>query len=116
MRVYSSVIGQFYVAILIMFSSCVMGDDDVEEITEEIFHAFEMYLSDISSDRSSLGKYFSKEVNEIWLAWLLEEVDAEELLTTQLAIKNRAAFGLRVKKIYDYRVEPEMYRYRSMSQ
>ena len=100
-------IGKLCVAILVVFSTCARGDGlTSDEITEEIFRSFEVYRSDILSDRSNLSKYFSKEVNEIWLSWLLEEKEAEELLTTQLAIENRASFGLQVKEVYGYKVRP----------
>ncbi len=42
---------------------------EVNSIEEEIKLTFNLYKKDIKQSPSSLGKYFSKNVNELWLGF-----------------------------------------------
>jgi len=98
----------FYSTVLMLFvllSSCASAGEPVDKTLErEILEMFAEYQDEAVSGSKHLAHYFSKDINEIWLNWLLEKESTERLLVTHRAIKNRVSFGARIRDVYEYKV------------
>jgi len=91
--------------LFVLFSGSVSGGEAVDKNLErEILETFAEYQGEAISGSKHLARFFSKEINEIWLNWLLEKESKEKLLITHRAIRNRASFGTWIKNVYEYEV------------
>ena len=97
----------FLILLFISLNATSVQGAEIISIEEEIKKTFNFYKKDINESPSSLGKYFSKNVNEIWLGYLLDNNSKNEELASLQAVKSRATFGKRIASVYEFNVSEQ---------
>jgi len=92
-----------WVAIFIVWSSYVKCEIlNSNNVKEQIIQQFNEYNADVSSGSNAklLSRYFSKDLNEEWLGWLLSDDSIEMLMQSQKSINSRLRFSRWIVNIY----------------
>lgn len=102
--------GGLHLSLIIIVSICSISvqSESAEKAhkckTDDIVNCFNAYRSEVDKQKSVVNKYFSKSVNEEWLAILMKYDSTEDAMMRLNSIKSRALFGRRICKTFDIKV------------